>query len=98
MPDCGDSSCRYAEKKTGMRTNGGCKCDECYHCGAHIRPNSPQWHRQWCKMQAWIPPHHRGKMTVRDPVPTVTIQPLRPLLVMPMVHVTELEDDKSNTD
>ena len=25
-PDCGDSSCLFAEKKTGMRTNGGCRC------------------------------------------------------------------------
>ena len=24
--DCGDSSCRFAIKKTGMRTNGGCRC------------------------------------------------------------------------
>lgn len=25
-PDCGDSSCEYAKTKTGMRTNGGCRC------------------------------------------------------------------------
>lgn len=24
--DCGDSSCRFAIEKTGMRTNGGCRC------------------------------------------------------------------------
>ena len=24
--DCGDSSCWFAQKKTGMRTNGGCRC------------------------------------------------------------------------
>jgi hypothetical protein len=24
--DCGDNSCRYATNKTGMRTNGGCRC------------------------------------------------------------------------
>jgi len=24
--DCGDSSCRYATNKNGMRTNGGCRC------------------------------------------------------------------------
>ena len=24
--DCGDNSCLFAEKKTGMRTNGGCRC------------------------------------------------------------------------
>lgn len=26
MLDCGDTSCRFAESKTGMRTNGGCRC------------------------------------------------------------------------
>ena len=25
-PDCGDNSCRFAIKKSGMRTNGGCRC------------------------------------------------------------------------
>lgn len=60
MPDCGDNSCRYAVKRTGMRTNGGCRCDECSLCGAHIRPTYPGWHRQWCKMPGWVPPHHRG--------------------------------------
>lgn len=24
--DCGDSSCWFAQKKSGMRTNGGCRC------------------------------------------------------------------------
>ena len=24
--DCGDNSCKYATDKTGMRTNGGCRC------------------------------------------------------------------------
>lgn len=24
--DCGDSSCAFAATKTGMRTNGGCRC------------------------------------------------------------------------
>lgn len=24
--DCGDSSCRYAVNRGGMRTNGGCRC------------------------------------------------------------------------
>jgi hypothetical protein len=24
--DCGDNSCEFAETKTGMRTNGGCRC------------------------------------------------------------------------
>ena len=26
--DCGDNSCRFAKDKTGMRTNGGCRCIE----------------------------------------------------------------------
>jgi hypothetical protein len=24
--DCGDNSCHFAEDKSGMRTNGGCRC------------------------------------------------------------------------
>jgi hypothetical protein len=27
-PDCGDSSCWFALKKSGMRTNGGCRCSD----------------------------------------------------------------------
>lgn len=26
--DCGDNSCFFVEKPTGMRTNGGCRCFE----------------------------------------------------------------------
>ncbi len=26
--DCGDNSCRFAKNKSGMRTNGGCRCAE----------------------------------------------------------------------
>lgn len=26
--DCGDSSCMFATSKSGMRTNGGCRCYE----------------------------------------------------------------------
>lgn len=25
-PDCGDNSCYFAKDKSGMRTNGGCRC------------------------------------------------------------------------
>ena len=25
--DCGDNSCLCSEKKSGMRTNGGCRCE-----------------------------------------------------------------------
>lgn len=53
--DCGDSSCRYATKKGGMRTNGGCSCDDCLECGASIR--LPFKHRAWCKQPNWVPPH-----------------------------------------
>lgn len=55
MPDCGDNSCRYATNKGGMRTNGGCSCDECPECGVSIRP--PFKHRTWCKQRGWIPEH-----------------------------------------
>jgi hypothetical protein len=58
-PNCGDNSCRYAKKITGMRTNGGCKCDECPKCGRHVRPGSPMKHTTWCPQQEWLPPHHR---------------------------------------
>jgi hypothetical protein len=52
--DCGSNSCRYAVKpKTGMRTNGGCKCDECPWCGANVRP--PIYHRTWCEHKGWNP-------------------------------------------
>lgn len=65
MPDCGDSSCLYAPlPRTGMRTNGGCRCDDCPECGAKIRRAvillgvvGP--HRQWCSQPDWIPEHHR---------------------------------------
>lgn len=29
--DCGDNSCLYAKKKSGMRTNGGCRCFQSFH-------------------------------------------------------------------
>lgn len=58
MPDCGDNSCRYAvDRGGGMRTNGGCRCDECPECGAQIRLTRP--HRAWCPQPKWLPPHHR---------------------------------------
>lgn len=55
MPDCGDNSCRYATNRGGMRTNGGCSCDDCPECGASIRP--PLKHRTWCKQPSWTPAH-----------------------------------------
>ncbi len=57
--DCGDNSCRYATKKGGMRTNGGCSCDDCPDCGASIRP--PFKHRTWCKQPNWVPAHQEDK-------------------------------------
>jgi hypothetical protein len=27
-PDCGDNSCDFATDKSGMRTNGGCRCGQ----------------------------------------------------------------------
>jgi hypothetical protein len=68
MPDCGDNSCLYRDrtKPSGMRTNGGCTCDECPACGLAIRPALPhrRKHRAWCSQPGWIPEHHR------DPVPS----------------------------
>lgn len=88
----------YAKKRKGMRTNGGCRCDCCPHCGAHIKPTSPQYHRDWCKMKAWIPPHHRGKMGVKLG-PTLITAPLgipKPLFIMHPVKIEE--DDESASD
>jgi hypothetical protein len=64
MPDCGDNSCMYRDrsKPSGMRTNGGCRCDECPACGEFYRrwmPSKPQ-HHAWCRQPGWIPEHHRG--------------------------------------
>jgi hypothetical protein len=62
MPDCGDNSCRYSPNKGGMRTNGGCRCDECPECGAHVRPDAVhRKHRAWCPHPSWLPPHHRAE-------------------------------------
>ena len=58
MPDCGDNSCRYAPQGGGMRTNGGCRCDQCPECGATILLS--RRHRVWCSAPAWVPEHQRG--------------------------------------
>lgn len=60
MPDCGCSSCRYAPRpRRGMRTNGGCRCDECPMCGAFMRPGSPgAKHYARCTTPDWVPSHH----------------------------------------
>lgn len=60
MTDCGDNSCRYAppNSRGGMRTNGGCRCDDCPACGKQIRPPRPVQHRPWCPTPTWVPPHH----------------------------------------
>jgi len=58
MPDCGDNGCRYAKKKIGVRTNGGCTCDRCVVCGKSIWPNVPYAkHRDWCTTPDWVPEH-----------------------------------------
>lgn len=62
-PDCGDSSCLYAERRGGMRTNGGCSCDKCPECDGVIRPGYPGEHRRWCTMRLWLPLHHRSPKT-----------------------------------
>lgn len=62
MPDCGDNSCLYAKNKGGMRTNGGCRCDQCPDCGVPIRPNAPhRKHRAWCPQPNWVPDHWSGE-------------------------------------
>lgn len=59
LPDCGDNSCSYAVKRTGMRTNGGCRCDNCPECGGYIKPGRWQQHRDWCTQRYWIPDHYK---------------------------------------
>lgn len=47
--DCGSSVCRYAKRPLrGMRNNGGCRCDECRHCGCLGRTVP---HYQWCPVK-----------------------------------------------
>lgn len=55
--DCGDNSCEYAKDKRGMRTNGGCRCNECPWCGRNIRPTgySRHKHLDWCSRPDWLP-------------------------------------------
>lgn len=65
MPDCGDSSCMYAKKKTGMRTNGGCQCDECPKCGGHVRAGRPKTHYKWCPQPEWKPAHYVEKKEIK---------------------------------
>jgi hypothetical protein len=58
MPDCGDNSCRYAERPLrGMRTNAGCRCDNCPVCGGTVRPIRPVTHYAWCPQPDWAPAH-----------------------------------------
>ncbi len=59
LPDCGDNSCRYSGNKGGMRTNGGCRCDECPECGGQVRPKRPVGHRSYCTQKDWVPEHLR---------------------------------------
>lgn len=60
--DCGDGACKYAPKKMGMRTNGGCVCDECPTCGVHFTEarKAHTFHRVWCGDEEWKPPWQRG--------------------------------------
>ena len=41
--DCGDSSCLFAEARTGMRTNGGCRCLEKFEV---YNPEENKWNRK----------------------------------------------------
>lgn len=58
--DCGSHSCLYAARKTGMRTNGRCRCDACPTCPARLTPGGPQsQHLDWCPNQDWVPERYR---------------------------------------
>lgn len=41
--DCGDSSCAFALKRGGMRTNGGCRCLPRDELGWELRRNLTLW-------------------------------------------------------
>jgi hypothetical protein len=70
-PDCGDNSCKYAPRKGGMRTNHGCRCDDCPTCGGAVRPGRLVGHYGWCPRQSWVPDHHRAaKQLKTDPLDT----------------------------
>lgn len=40
--DCGDNSCMFAKERTGMRTNGGCRCLEKFEV---YDENEKRWNR-----------------------------------------------------
>lgn len=49
--DCGSNSCKYkARGRGGMRTNGGCRCDTCLHCGQNLG-GPVKKHHYWCVME-----------------------------------------------
>lgn len=48
--DCGDSSCYFAEDKTGMRTNGGCCCHQKPYFHLHAR----EWWAENKKLQSCL--------------------------------------------
>jgi len=72
MTDCGDSSCRYAATHGGMRTNGGCRCDQCPCCGQHITRLMPLAHRPWCTRAEWQPPWARGEAMTTETTDDLT--------------------------
>jgi len=45
-PDCGDNSCLYAmpHQKTGMRTNGGCRCEKADGMQVHSEEAPRGWY------------------------------------------------------
>ncbi len=52
--DCGDSSCIFAFKKGGMRTNGGCRC---LGRGEFKMPSELRW-----ALQKWA---HEAKRRIK---------------------------------
>lgn len=69
--DCGDNSCKYAKAKGGMRTNAGCRCDECPFCGSHLGGITRLRHKPWCE---WLPRFkHLAAMSGYDIVPAADV-------------------------
>lgn len=55
-PDCGDNSCLYAmpHQKTGMRTNGGCRCDRAGGMQVHSQDEKTSSGWYYTKKAMWL--------------------------------------------
>lgn len=76
--DCGDSSCYYAENKSGMRTNGGCRCHEKFH----FRNVAREWFEENERLNRWkelierAPEFEAQKVAVERFLKTEAMQPI----------------------